>query len=177
MTNLVLLSIAFFLCVVVRASIQYARFGNSGLSLLKQPSQAVIFFGLAAVFFLQAYINQREHTLSVFCTGIMSYGCGILLTFISQLQMGSAWQVGINRKKATTLVTNGIYAVSRNPIYLALILILMGYLILTPTLTATFMVAASIYLIRRQVLKEEKFLEETFGAEYRYYKRQTPRWL
>lgn len=79
---------------------------------------------------------------------------------------------------ATTLVTGGIFRLSRNPMYLSMVLALLGWaarlgrvwLVLGP-------VAFVLYVTRFQIRPEERALAEKFGAEYESYRRRTRRWL
>ena len=81
-------------------------------------------------------------------------------------------------EKATTLVTGGIFRLSRNPMYLSMALALLGWaarlgrvwLVLGP-------VAFVLYVTRFQIRPEERALAEKFGAEYEDYRRRTRRWI
>lgn len=176
MLNLILLLVSFFLCVVVRAGIQYIGFGSSGLSLLKQPSQAIIFFGLAAVFALNAATYDEITPLQA-GFGSVYYILGVIGTFVGQLQMGHSWQVGIDKNSKKELVDTGLFSITRNPIYLSLIVILVGYVILAPTILSLILFCISVYIVNRQIGKEEKYLTEVHGEEYTNYKSRVPRWL
>ena len=80
--------------------------------------------------------------------------------------------------KASQLVTNGLYKFSRNPMYLAMLLILLALgLILGNafnTLTAAFFVA---YMNKYQIGPEEEVLSNIFGKEYTSYCTQVRRWF
>lgn len=81
-------------------------------------------------------------------------------------------------KPTSTIITSGIYAFSRNPIYLGFCLILAGIGLLSGNLWMVLLVlpaAACIYLIA--IRREEAYLERKFGEEYLAYKRQVRRWL
>ena len=73
------------------------------------------------------------------------------------------------------LFTDGIYSMSRNPMYLSLLLMLAGLgLILSPWLLPVTLPYAFFFL-KRQLLREEKFLKETC-SEYPEYLSAVPRW-
>lgn len=78
----------------------------------------------------------------------------------------------------TGLVTNGLYKISRNPMYLGMLVILIGFAIYLGNLTA-FLVLPAFYLVitEMQIKPEERMLEEKFGEEYLAYKRKVRRWL
>lgn len=73
------------------------------------------------------------------------------------------------------LFTAGIYSLSRNPMYLSLLLMLAGLgVMLSPWLLPVTLPYAFFFL-RRQILREERFLKET-SPEYQDYLRTVPRW-
>ena len=92
------------------------------------------------------------------------------LFILARIQLGHAFSV---RAKASTLVTHGIYARIRNPIYVFGGLLVAGFLIFVqrPRWLLIFVVLIPVQLIR--VRKEEQVLEAKFGDGYREYKRKT----
>lgn len=82
------------------------------------------------------------------------------------------------RRRARTLIVSGLYRFSRNPIYLAFTLMLLGYALYLGSLSA--LVPPFIYpvlITRRFILGEEQLLAETFGPAYLAYKEKVRRWL
>lgn len=78
----------------------------------------------------------------------------------------------------TALVQSGLYRYSRNPIYLGLVVMLIGIALLQGTLAP--LLAAPIYAVlldRAFVRPEERMLEAAFGESYRQYCRHVRRWL
>ena len=94
------------------------------------------------------------------------------------------WGVGyIGRKSrssdihATSLVTNGPYAYTRNPLYLGGFLMTTGLSILTGSIWALLGCVAYWLLVYRPIiLAEEQFLQGAFGQVYEAYCRAVPRW-
>lgn len=79
---------------------------------------------------------------------------------------------------ATELVSSGIYAVTRNPMYLGMLLVLVGWaLYLLSTAALIGPVAFWLYIDRFQIVPEEKALAKLFGAEFSAYLRKVRRWL
>jgi protein-S-isoprenylcysteine O-methyltransferase Ste14 len=79
---------------------------------------------------------------------------------------------------ATTLVTTGPYALSRNPGYLGMTLAYAGIAILSGALWVLVPLGATLLLIDRGVIRrEERHLERTFGDEYVRYRARTRRWI
>lgn len=80
--------------------------------------------------------------------------------------------------EATTLVTGGLYRYTRNPMYLGMVLFLLGVALFLGSLGALIPVAAFAWIIDRQFIRnEEIFLAGIFGDEFRDYMRQVRRWI
>jgi len=81
-------------------------------------------------------------------------------------------------ERSSALVTDGFYEHSRNPMYLAMLLLLVGVAWLLGSITA-FLPVPLMYLVLRYsiIAMEEEMLKETFGEEYLAYKRKVRRWL
>ena len=76
------------------------------------------------------------------------------------------------------LVTDGIYSVTRNPMYLGLILIVAGAALISGTLAAGLLSAAFILVVRYwYVAYEEGAMHRQFGRPYEEYRRNVGRWL
>ena len=81
-------------------------------------------------------------------------------------------------KTTSHIVTTGIYAFSRNPIYLSFVLIGLGIAFAVNTLWIVLMQISVVLLIQKFVIaKEETYLESKFGEEYRTYKSNVHRWI
>ena len=81
--------------------------------------------------------------------------------------------------EATSLVVaSGVYGLSRNPMYLGLVLVLSGWAVFLSSLLATLVVPLFVaYMTRFQIIPEERALSTHFGAEYDTYMRKVRRWL
>jgi len=79
---------------------------------------------------------------------------------------------------STNLVTEGVFRLSRNPMYLGMVLILFGVALFLGALTP-FAVCAAFGLLMnyRFVRIEERMLADKFGAEWRRYSAHTRRWV
>jgi len=81
-------------------------------------------------------------------------------------------------EESKALVTDGLFAHSRNPIYLAMIAGLLGIGVVLGSATPFAMVPVFAAIIRlRFIPMEEEMLEDTFGNIYRDYKSRVRRWL
>jgi protein-S-isoprenylcysteine O-methyltransferase Ste14 len=82
------------------------------------------------------------------------------------------------RNSTTSLVTTGIYKISRNPAYLSLVLLYIGISFLINSIWILILVVPAFYSIQKFCIeREEKYLEGKFGDPYRAYKKQVRRWI
>lgn len=80
--------------------------------------------------------------------------------------------------ESSVLVTKGVFRISRNPMYLGFVFILIGIAVLLGSMTPWVIILAfAILLDRMFITVEERMLAEKFGAEWTEYKRRTRRWL
>lgn len=80
--------------------------------------------------------------------------------------------------KPKVLIKNGVFALSRNPVYLALVLSECGLAFVFNTLWLLISAAVLLIVIDAAIIRgEEKVLKSTFKKDYEYYKKQTRRWL
>ena len=93
-----------------------------------------------------------------------------LLFVLARIQLGSAFSV---QAKASTLVTTGVYARIRNPIYVFGFLLSVGIFIFAHRPWWLLIWVPLIPLQWFRVRKEEQVLEAKFGDAYRDYKRKT----
>jgi protein-S-isoprenylcysteine O-methyltransferase Ste14 len=84
----------------------------------------------------------------------------------------------ISPDAASTLVTDGVYAITRNPMYVGMLLALIGFVLWTGAAIAAFSIVAFYFLIdQRQIAIEERALLANFGDDYWGYAERVPRWL
>lgn len=80
--------------------------------------------------------------------------------------------------KASAIVDSGIFAYTRNPMYLGMTLVLLGVCFHLAELTAFLILALFIRFISRyQIQPEERILLEKFGEPYQAYLDKVPRWI
>lgn len=107
------------------------------------------------------------------CLGLL----GDLLFCAAALRMRDSWRAGIPQEDRTELVTDDIYAYSRNPAFLGFDLQYVGVLLMyCNPLTLAFS-AFAVVTLHLQILQEERYLVSTLGAPYLDYKRRVFRYL
>lgn len=80
--------------------------------------------------------------------------------------------------KASHLVTTGMYQFTRNPMYVGLTILLIGWGVYLGSLSPFLLIPLfMVVLTVQQIIPEEKVLEKLFGKQYIEYKKSVRRWL
>jgi protein-S-isoprenylcysteine O-methyltransferase Ste14 len=101
----------------------------------------------------------------------------LILVWIAQSQMANSWRIGIDEKNKTELVTNGLFSISRNPIFLGVMIANFGLFLIIPNAFTLLIVALSTVSINTQIRLEETFLKSSHGQDYQNYLNRVRRWL
>jgi protein-S-isoprenylcysteine O-methyltransferase Ste14 len=139
---------------------------------------ATLLFGLALDWLWPAYVLT---VLLSFWTriiiGVPLIAAGLAIAVMARR---SFVQAGTNVqpwKPSLTLVTGGVFAWMRNPMYLGLGLLTAGVAIMLASgWTLVLMIPAAFVLHYGVVLREERYLESKFGDKYRRYRESVPRY-
>jgi protein-S-isoprenylcysteine O-methyltransferase Ste14 len=101
--------------------------------------------------------------------GALLVSGGLLVFALALGAFGKSWRVGIDERSPGELVTGGIFAVTRNPIFLFLDLYFVGTFLLSGRLVFLLAAIVAVVAIHLQIRQEERFLERTYGDAYRAY--------
>ena len=108
------------------------------------------------------------------------------LALLAGLSLGTwaFWRLRVHRttislhRPTTAIVSDGPYSFTRNPLYIANVLMYLGIALWLRNLWALIFLIPIVVLVDRTVIpKEEDYLERTFGETYINYKRSVRRWL
>jgi protein-S-isoprenylcysteine O-methyltransferase Ste14 len=132
----------------------------------------------AAAFNFPAVSTQKFfHSEAMSWVGVFLCFVGLIFLLLSLVSFGKSFRVGIDIDHPDKLVTTGVFAFSRNPIYVAFVLVLVGEFLVFPNWILLVYAAAGIWLIHRQILREEDFLRRRYGEEYADYCNRVRRYL
>ena len=109
--------------------------------------------------------------------GVVIMLLALIWTATAQVQMGASWRIGIDAEHKTKLVEKGLFAVSRNPIFLGMRLALFGFFLALPSAISLAMIVMADLLMQTQVRLEEEFLTREHGQKYTEFCSRVRRWI
>lgn len=101
----------------------------------------------------------------------------LIVVWIAQSQMANSWRIGIDEKNKTKLVTKGLFSISRNPIFLGIMIANIGLFLVIPNAFTLLIISLSTISINTQIRLEEEFLKREFGNDYLDYTKKARRWI
>jgi len=110
--------------------------------------------------------------------GIALFALGLLGTLAAQMAMGESWRIGVDEAATTDLVTDGPFAVVRNPIFAAMLPASAGLALMVSSWVALAGMAALVLALELQVrIAEEPYLLRAHGSDYADYAARVGRFL
>ena len=163
-----------------RKGIEALKFGKIDKTDFLIPPFALFYFYMVfahAFNFPSVSAQEFFHSAVVSWFGVVFCLAGLLLMLWSLVSFGESFRVGIDTERPDKLITTGVFAFSRNPIYVAFAFILLGQFLIFPNWILLIYACAGIWLFHRQVLREEDYLKKHYGKEYSEYCAQVRRYL
>jgi protein-S-isoprenylcysteine O-methyltransferase Ste14 len=96
---------------------------------------------------------------------------------VAQSQMGEAWRIGIDTDHRTPLIQNGLFGISRNPIFFGMMVTLLGLFLTLPNALTLLTCVLGVVLMGIQVRLEEEYLTQVHPKAYPEYRQRVRRWL
>lgn len=142
----------------------------------------VVFVGFV-VALLGVWLDHVFHLHTIYSRGAFSIGFSFLVIGFL-LRVWATYYFYRHKLKVIvlhaqqTLITNGPFAFSRNPLYLGgNVFIFLGASLLLGTPMGIIITMLHLPLMQLMVIREEKQLEKKFGKQWIIYKRHVPRWI
>ncbi|MEG0002275.1 MAG: isoprenylcysteine carboxylmethyltransferase family protein [Comamonas sp.] len=108
---------------------------------------------------------------------LLLVGQGISIAGIVALRRAKTTMHPMKASLVSSLVVDGVYRLTRNPMYVGLLLTLMAWAVsLANPFAAPWLVVYVLYITRFQIIPEERLLASLFGAEYAAYQARVSRW-
>lgn len=186
---LVLYVVALVVLFGVRSWIQLRRTGSTGfVGISGTPADAgwwggVLFvaamvLGLAGPLLAVAEVVTADPPPAVQVAGLVLALAGFVATLAAQTGMGASWRIGVDPAERTDLVTGGVFAHVRNPIFTAMAAAQAGVVLMVPTWVSVLALVALVAAVQLQVrVVEEPYLRAVHGADYDAYAARAGRFL
>ncbi len=114
---------------------------------------------------------------SLITLGVVLLLLALIWVLIAQNHMRKSWRIGIDEDVKTELVQNGVFKISRNPIFLGMRIMLLGLFLVIPNAITLAILITGELLIQIQVRLEEEFLTRMHGKAYIDYQSKVNRWI
>ena len=150
------------------------------MNLDKRVPPPIVTLIFAAIIYLSAeYFYQFYFFYQVIVSFIVALiGICILSVAIVQFKQFKTTVNPLKPESASVLVTSGIYKFSRNPMYLGMLLLIIGLWINTGAILGFIILPSYVaYLSYFQILPEERAMKAVFSGDYEVYCQQVRRWL
>ncbi len=176
----------------LRTAMQLRRTGSSGFEGVSgRPGSAewwagvlfvvAIAVGVAAPVLALTGVVEPISALdvtAVHAVGIALFAVGLAGTLAAQVAMGESWRIGVDEAVTTELVTDGPFALVRNPIFAAMLPASAGLALMVPSWVALGGLAALVLALELQVrVVEEPYLRRVHGSRYGGYASRVGRFL
>ncbi|MDR1000215.1 MAG: isoprenylcysteine carboxylmethyltransferase family protein [Clostridiales bacterium] len=109
--------------------------------------------------------------------GVFICAASHIVFIICMVSFGNSIRVGIDEEHAGKLVTTGIYAYSRNPLYVSMDALFLGLFLIFPNPGALFVLVMITLAFHFQIKKEEAFCRKQYGDSYERYCKNVRRYL
>ena len=186
---LVLYVVALIVLFGVRSWLQVRRTGSTGFhGISGTPADAgwwggvlfvaAIVLGLAGPALAVAGVVPTDPPADVQGVGLVLALAGFAATLAAQTGMGASWRIGVDPSERTELVTGGVFAHVRNPIFTAMVAAQLGVVLMVPTWVSVLALVALVVAVHLQVrCVEEPYLQRVHGAAYTEYAASAGRFL
>jgi protein-S-isoprenylcysteine O-methyltransferase Ste14 len=163
-----------------RKGIEAMNFGKiDKTDFLIPPFALFYFYSVFAHTFNLPTVSGQEffHAEAISWVGMLFCLAGLALLLWSLVSFGLSFRVGIDQNHPDKLITTGVFAFSRNPIYVAFAIILIGQFLIFPNWILLIYLGGAVWLFHRQVLREEDYLKQHYGKEYAEYCARVKRYI
>jgi protein-S-isoprenylcysteine O-methyltransferase Ste14 len=117
-------------------------------------------------------------TLVALALGLAVIAGSVVLAIVAAREIVRAGTALDVRKTTTALVESGVFRFSRNPVYLSMVLLVVGVGLALNSFWSLLLAVPTSYALYLVAIRfEERYLEAKFGDAYRAYRERVPRWF
>ena len=137
---------------------------------------ALFFFGIILHFFIPSTIKIQSAFVRIF-VGLTTIGCSGIIA-LQSFKIMRRYETDITFKRpTTTLIVEGPFRFTRNPLYVSLLLLYAGIGVLINSLWFVPLFFILFIYLRKVIQREERCLEDTYAEEFLKFKNSVRRWL
>ena len=142
------------------------------------PPIVTLFFGLCIYFSQEHFPESNLEFLTMLSYFLYFAGLTVLILAVRLFKKQNTTVNPIKIENASSLVTSGIFKYSRNPMYLGMLMILLGLAFMFNLIGGIlFTLLFAIYITKYQIRPEEEVMERLFGEDFLKYKNSVRVWL
>lgn len=135
-------------------------------------------FAMWAISFVVPTVEMNTVARLTLSAATVALGIFFCLAGVVSFRRAKTTVNPLEPEAATALVSSGIYAISRNPMYVGLALFLLAWVMyLSSPWVSIGVVGFVLYMNQFQIEPEERALAEIFGPEFISYQAKVRRWL
>jgi len=161
---------------IIAGTIMIKRFDGTNIFVLGKKDISELLFGAGYILLLYIILSNAcalpmpnvinrffWHIEIIRLIGIAFCCLGIGGYIICTITFWKSVRIGVDYENAGELTITGIYAVSRNPMYMSFSLLFFGEFLLFPNIGLLVSLCTAVVAFHLQILKEEKFLKSRYG--------------
>jgi protein-S-isoprenylcysteine O-methyltransferase Ste14 len=142
------------------------------------PPIVTLIFGFATYLSRKIFPEIEIQYSSFFGIFLLLLGFFILISAVKLFRNDKTTVNPLSPEQATKLVTNGIFKLSRNPMYLGMAVILASVAVFFNIIGGIISMALfCLYITKFQIIPEEKAMKELFAQDFEQYMQATRRWI
>ena len=145
------------------------------------PPPIIGIIALALIWAAARYLPGPVYThqiITILAAGLAALGLALDLVSLGGFRRSDTTINPLRPERASALVTSGPYRISRNPMYLGMLLILLGWTLYQGHPAGLLPLAGFIaYITVFQIKPEERAMISLFGQDYKDYMTKVRRWL
>lgn len=148
-----------------------------------EANLSIAFFVLFISVALWLSLSPDTHRTTGLLSGLTQATAGLFMlaslgiAAASLKDLGDSWRVGVIEEQETELIERGVYRFSRNPYFLAYLLMFAAYSTLLQSPLLLILSVIGFGLVHAMILREERYLTSKHTVDYERYRLRVPRYL